>query len=179
MILSGNGIRSAIECGTIRITPFDKAQLNPVSYDLTLGDDVVKYCASGPAGVFLDAQVSSPFERYTMMPEGFILTPGEGYLMHTRERIWSDRFVPVIDGKSSIGRLFVQVHQTAGFGDPGFDGQYTLEVTVKYRTRLYPGMRIAQVRFHTIVGSMEQYAGNYTGEAALGPVASKSYKQFK
>jgi dCTP deaminase len=179
VILSGKAIADEIRSGGIRITPFNEDQLNPVSYDLTLGDDVIKYCACGPAGVFLDAQVSNAFERYTMVPEGFILTPGEGYLMHTRERIWSDRFVPVIDGKSSIGRLFVQVHQTAGFGDPGFDGQYTLEVTVKYRTRLYPGMRIAQVRFHTIVGSVEQYAGNYTGEAAEGPVASKSYKQFK
>ena len=179
MILSGKAVEGAVRNGNIRISPFNADQLNPVSYDLTLGAGVVEYCCHGPRGVFLDARVDNAHEAYTMGPEGFILDPGTGYLMHTRERVWSDSFVSVIDGKSSIGRLFVQVHQTAGFGDPGFDGQYTLEVTCKYRTRLYPGMRIAQVRFHSIDGLVEPYRGNYTGISAIGPVASRAFKQFK
>jgi dCTP deaminase len=84
----------------------------------------------------------------------------------------------VLDGKSSLGRLGVSVHATAGFGDPGFDGQWTLEVTCVLPVRLYAGMRVAQVRFHAVQGEVQQYAGNYV-EHATGPVASRSWRQFK
>jgi dCTP deaminase len=111
--------------------------------------------------------------------QGLRLNPGIGYLMHTVERITTKKYVPVLDGKSSVGRLFMKVHETAGYGDPGFDGQYTLEVTVVQPLRVYPGMRIAQMRFHTIVGEVEKpYAGNYTGEGARGPVGSRAWRQF-
>jgi dCTP deaminase len=108
------------------------------------------------------------------------LEPNVGYLMHTIERVHTKKYVPVLDGKSSIGRLFMKVHETAGYGDAGFDGQYTLEVTVVHPLRVYPGMRIAQMRFHTILGEVQKlYAGNYTGEAAKGPVPSRAWRQFR
>lgn len=113
--------------------------------------------------------------------QGWLLKPGIGYLMHTVERISTMYYVPVLDGKSSIGRLFLTVHVTAGYGDTGFDGQYTLEVVAQYPTIVYPGMRFGQMRFHTLKGEVTDYKmrGNYTGEASMGPVPSMAYKQFK
>ena len=90
------------------------------------------------------------------------------------------RHVPVLDGKSSLARLFVSVHATAGYGDAGFDGQYTLEVTVTHPIVVFAGMRIAQIRFHTMHGEVGKlYSGNYTGETSKGAVASRAYKQFE
>jgi dCTP deaminase len=99
--------------------------------------------------------------------------------MHTREVVAPGKLVACADGKSSLGRLGIVVHQTAGFIDPGFSGNITLEVTVTNPIRVYAGMRFAQVRFHTVVGESSGYKGNYTGEHARGPVASRAWKQFK
>lgn len=113
--------------------------------------------------------------------QGILLKPGIGYLMHTEERVRTDYFVPVLDGKSSLGRLFVTIHVTAGYGEMGFDGQYTLEVMVQHPVVLYAGMRIGQIRFHTIVGEKQSYKdrGHYVGEKALGPIPSQSHIQIK
>lgn len=113
--------------------------------------------------------------------EGILLRPGIGYLMHTEERVRTDHFIPVLDGKSSVGRLFVTIHVTAGYGELGFDGQYTLEVMVQHPVVLYAGMRIGQVRFHTVVGDKQSYqeSGHYTGSQAEGPVASKAHLQIQ
>jgi dCTP deaminase len=111
--------------------------------------------------------------------KGWVLQPGIGYLMHTEECIYTKKYVPVLDGKSSIGRLFVQIHITAGFGDPNYFGQYTLEVVAHHPIRIFPGMRIAQIRFHTIAGHVKNmYEGNYKGASARGAVASRAWKQF-
>jgi dCTP deaminase len=180
-ILSGPEIARAVSLGRIRIEPFSSEQLNPASYDVTLGDEVLTYCLWRDTGLqTLDAR-REPWTKRRFMgsDEGLLLEPSVGYLMHTRERIWTDSFIPILDGKSSIGRLFVQIHQTAGFGDPGFDGQYTMEVTCTHPVRLYAGMRIAQMRFHTICGEVKLYAGNYQGEASTGPVASRAWKQLE
>jgi deoxycytidine triphosphate deaminase len=117
---------------------------------------------------------------FEMNPDdGWLLKPGIGYLMHTADRICTDDFVPVLDGKSSLGRLFMTAHVTAGYGDPGFDGQYTLEVVVTQPVIVYPGMRFCQIRFHTLVGRRADYkksGGHYVGAFAEGPVPSMSWK---
>jgi len=195
-ILSDSAIRHAVECGDIEIDPFDPARLNPCSYDLTLGDEVAVYNewtkvdvsslvparswdSVSPRDIEIDIKKKPKAVHFQIPKDGLRLNPGVGYLMHTVERIHTKKYVPVIDGKSSLGRLFMFCHVTAGFGDAGFDGNYTLEVVVVHPLRVYAGMRIAQMRFHTIVGEVEKpYAGNYTGEAATGPVASRAYKQF-
>jgi dCTP deaminase len=129
----------------------------------------------------MDVRRQQHVYEFDMHPEhGWLLKPGIGYLMHTDERIYTERFIPVLDGKSSIGRLFVVVHVTAGYGDTGFDGQYTLEVVATHPVVVYPGMRIAQMRFHTVVGETRNYGmygGNYTQEAAKGPVPSRAWRQ--
>jgi len=134
-----------------------------------------------PTGV-LDSKKKNPVYLFKMDPTlGWLCKPGIGYLMHTRERILTSCYEPVIDGKSSMGRLFTTAHVTAGYGDPGFNGQYTLEVTVTHPTIIYPGMRFCQMRFHTMVGEHMDYAakGHYTGNNAMGPVPSMSWRQFE
>jgi dCTP deaminase len=208
-ILSGLTIKKMVESGDIEIDPWDPThvnfgdRLNPASYDLTLGPHVAVYSdvvvgefgsllpgsQLRPIGYYndlpskngyIDVRKKNPVKRYEMDDKGLLLMPGIGYLMHTAERIKTDRFNPILDGKSSIGRLFLAVHVTAGYGDAGFDGQYTLEVIVTHPTIVVPGMRFCQMRFHTIVGEVETYGkkGNYQGELAKGPVESRSWKMF-
>ena len=201
-ILSGTVIEQAVKSGDIVIDPYNPAQLNPASYDVTLGHEVCCYTDQVQFDAeyqqyngtelhirelgwlarlsvrALDARAPNHTKTVKMSAKGFLLKPGIGYLLHTAERVRTDKYVPIVDGKSSIGRLFITVHVTAGYGDPGFDGQYTLETVVTHPVIVYPGMRIAQMRFHTMVGEPKLYEGNYRGDASKGPIASKSYKQF-
>jgi len=190
-ILSGLEIRRQIELGNIEIDPYVPEHVNQHSVDLTLGNEVLQYILRGTVrcfgehkvydhGSYLDSKIENDYVR-TFLSDGLILEPNQLYLMHTVERVTSKCFVPKIDGKSSIGRLGVIVHFTAGRGDTGFDGQYTLEVMCVYPTRLYPGMRVAQITFETIFGEIEDYKlrGNYVDKRAKGPVASQSWRQFK
>lgn len=196
-ILAGTAIAKAVVDGTIKIDPYREEQLNPMSYDLRLGRTVRIYADAvsfNPLGRWkvdgdqleiiengppLDAAKDNPTHILEMrIGQPFLLKPGIGYLLHTEEAITTDVFEPILDGKSSIARLFLTAHQTAGYGDPGFKGQYTLEALVPHPLLVYPGMRIAQIRFHTIVGKPVLYSGNYVGEASMGPVSSRSWKQF-
>jgi len=200
MILTGNEILRQIEQGRIIVDPFDPKRINPASLDLTLGDKVAVYedftlcdaadhciaqgkpydgsnlMVKGVSRAY-DTKVPSKLRHFAIDPAfGWVVTPGIGYLMHTAERIETDHYVPVLDGKSSVGRLFIKVHETAGYGDPGFNGQFTLEVTAStFPVRLYPGMRICQIRFHRVDGELRSYkdSGHYKGEAAMGPIGSR------
>jgi dCTP deaminase len=206
-VLSDRAIADAVSRGDIHIDPFDMSQLNPSSYDMTLGDKVAVYAEwvvddrQTPALVLglrgttrepRDGRHLSMYDVYVhdvkeepktlsfvIGEEGWVLKPGILYLMHTREVVAPGKLVACADGKSSLGRLGIVVHQTAGFIDCGFVGQITLEVTVTNPIRVYAGMRFAQVRFHTVVGESSGYKGNYVGEHARGPVASRAWKQFK
>ena len=197
-ILSGKAIEECVKQGLIQISPFNKSQLNPASYDLTLGEGVrvyedVSYISKkDPIGLggteihpvgnlhtgYLDSKKSNSTVSFKIGPKGWLLRPGIGYLMHTVESVKTDHFVPVIDGKSSMGRLFTLVHYTAGYVDPGFSGQYTLEVSVLHPTVVYAGQRVGQLRFHTISGEVDLYKGHYSGSTAVGAVASHAYEQF-
>jgi len=204
-ILSDTAILSAIESGDIQIDPFNPEQLNITSYDLTLGDEVRVYSdwvehlpvfGEGQEHLIAtDGRYLEPLNKLLDVGKepqtigwkfdsksGLILRPGIGYLMHTRERVHTKKYNPILDGKSSIGRLFIQVHATAGYGDPGFDGQYTLEVIVQHPVRVYPGMRICQIRFHTIAGELSKtydQVGHYTSSQARGAVPSQAWRQFR
>ena len=193
-ILSGHAIRAAQRRGEIEITPYDDKLINPNSVDVRLGTRVVTYghyvgskspklISLAPQVGVLDAKRENPCERHEVDPDGaFILYPGHLYLMHTAEVIRTPCYVPKLDGKSSVARLGVTVHLTAGFGEVGFNGQYTLEVTVVYPTKLYAGMRIAQMYFEELAGDpidYEKAGGHYVGEYARGAVPSLSWKQFE
>jgi dCTP deaminase len=154
------------------------------------GSHLVPYTAQQVTDMYLNPTLLAHDSRrplqtldYTIDPKiGWVLKPGIGYLMHTQERVGTRKYNPILDGKSSIGRLFVQVHATAGYGDPGFNGQYTLEVLAQHPIRVYPGMRFCQIRFHTIAGELSKtydQVGHYTGAQAQGAIASKAWQQFK
>lgn len=191
-ILSGLEVQKQISEGRISIDPYKPEHVNPVSVDLTLGTEVKVYKplwwedsnvgvqVYSPYSITLDVKKENTTTAHMMTSAGLLLQPNVLYLMHTAERVCTDHYVPVLDGKSSLGRLGIAAHVTAGFGDPGFDGQYTLEVTTVHRVRIYPGMRFCQIRFHEIQGevSLYQNKGHYTGEAAQGAVASKINEQF-
>jgi dCTP deaminase len=192
MILTGIAIDEAVGRGEIVIDPYDQGQLNPASYDLRLGDEVAVYdewigaitmTRDGgglfPRSVELDSKRELKVRHFKIGPDGWVLNPGIGYLLCTKERVCAPKLVGCVDGKSSLGRLFIQVHSTAGYIDPSFDGQITLEATATHPVRIYAHMRIAQIRFHRTDGPITPYKGNYTGDAARGPVASRAWKQFK
>lgn len=177
-ILSGTAILQNILRGDIEVSPFVEEHLNPASLDLTLGSGVVEY---SPENGVLDARTPCPIRRYHIGGAGIVLLPSRAYLMHTTEIVHTERYIPVLDGKSSLGRLFISVHETAGYIDPGFRGQITLEVTVTHPVRVYAGMRFCQVRFHTIVGKPQLYSekGHYTGMLSMGAVPSQAHVQIE
>jgi dCTP deaminase len=207
-ILSDTEILKSVDNGDIVIDPFNSEHVNITSYDLTLGGQVCVYKEWvhlsrkphvvpgewGPPSVgdgsdlyakdnqVLDVKKPQELVSFQIPETGFILRPGIGYLMHTAERVHTKKFNPILDGKSSIGRLFIQVHATAGYGDPGFDGQYTLEVLVLHPVKVYAGMRFCQIRFHTIAGELSRtydQVGHYTKGSAQGAVASQAWTQFE
>jgi dCTP deaminase len=197
-ILTDTAIRQAIDEGGIEIDPFNEVHLNPNSVDLTLGDEVCVYdrwVETFPyepredgryfekTGKCLDVKEEPRVSRFKIDHDaGWILKPGILYLMHTQERVCSRRYVPVLDGKSSIARLGITIHITAGYGDVNFDGQYTLEVTTQHMVRIYPGMRICQIRFHTLAGEVQRpynEVGHYVGDAARGAIPSKAWRQLQ
>lgn len=187
-ILTGNAIREAVEMNELVVDPFDVKLLNPASIDLRLGATFGLYGGVDPdlprkdrPRIVLDAAAQCSFATHSIPGDGLVLEPGTLYLMHTFERVGSRKYVSCLDGKSSIGRLGVVVHLTAGYVDPGFFGQLTLEVTAVHPTRVYAGMRFCQLRVHSLVGAVSDYAekGNYIGDGAVGPVASRSWKQFQ
>jgi dCTP deaminase len=177
--LTGAAIREQIDLGNIVIDPFVHENVTETGVDLRLGTQVAQYTPD----VVLDPKKPGTFEGWvaTMSEEhGFRIEPGKFYLMHTMERVMAKNFDPIVNGKSSVGRCSVQVHMTAGFGEPGFDGQYTLEVTTQIPMIVYPGMLFCQIRFDTLEGKVSDYKkrGNYTGVNASGPVFSKIWKQY-
>jgi len=163
----------------ILIDPFDPAMCGPNSYDVTLGDTLL--FLDPPRMVNPDSP--PPTREMTLKRSGhWVLYPGRLYLGATRERVASHGVVPWIDGRSSVGRLGISVHVTAGRGDDGWPGPgrepapFTLEITVVHPTILRPGMRLAQLTFMRVEGERRPYAGRY-GEATAAPVASRFHQE--
>jgi dCTP deaminase len=151
MILSGHEIREQLG-GNIVIDPFDPARLNPNSYNLSLHDEVLIY-----EEVVLEMLKPNRVRRITIPPQGLVLNPHQLYLGRTIERTETHNLVPMIEGRSSIGRLGLFVHVTAGFGDVGFCGYWTLEMFAVQPVRVYPGVPICQIFYHQIAGSYTEY----------------------
>lgn len=166
MILTGSQIGQAINNNEICIEPFNSKQMNPNSYDLRLAPDVMTY-----RDLVLDAAEQMPVDQFKIGPEGLLLEPGKLYLMRTVESTASRKYVPGIEGRSSVGRLGISVHVTAGFGDVGFEGTWTLEVSCIQPVRIYAGMRICQVFFMScgLPQEWDMYAGKYLGQQLPRP----------
>ena len=154
MILSGNEIRARLN-SDITIEPFHESQLNPNSYNLRLHNELLTY-----EEIVLDMRRPNRTTRLEIPPEGFELNPNQLYLGRTIERTVTHNLVPMLEGRSSVGRLGLFVHVTAGFGDAGFDGFWTLEMFAIQPIRIYPGVEIAQIFYHTIQGDITEYASD-------------------
>lgn len=163
MILTGHEIRAQLG-KTINIEPFEESRLNPNSYNLTLHDELVVY-----EEVVLDMRRSNRTRRITIPPEGLVLNPNQLYLGRTAEFTETHNFVPMIEGRSSVGRLGLFVHVTAGFGDVGFRGYWTLEMFAVQPVRIYPGVAICQIFYHAIQGAVTEYCSKYQDNRDIQP----------
>jgi dCTP deaminase len=187
MVLSDRSIREEVAAGRIVIDPFDDALVQPGSVDVRVGNAFRVFRNSRYA--YID--VKRPMDDLTelVMVEGdepFILHPGEFVLAVVAERVALPAdIVASLDGKSSLGRLGLVVHQTAGIIDAGFDGHITLELAnmANLPITVYPGMRIGQLSFHTLTTPAEHPYGSgrlgskYQGQAE--PTPSKYYLNFE
>lgn len=172
MILSGLEIKKRLH-KTIEIDPYEENRLNPNSYNLTLHHELLVYESHE-----LDMKKKNEVRRIEIPPEGLVLEPGRLYLGSTVEYTAADDCVPMLEGRSSIGRLGLYVHVTAGFGDVGFHGCWTLEISCIQPIRVYAGVEICQIYFHTIAGAYEPYVSNkYQNNRGVQP--SLLYKDFE
>ncbi|REJ91234.1 MAG: dCTP deaminase [Planctomycetota bacterium] len=172
MILTGSQIRERLDSDII-IDPFEESQLNPNSYNLRLHKELLVY-----EEIVLDMARPNRFRRYEIPPEGLVLSPNQLYLGRTLERTETHNLVPMLEGRSSIGRLGLFVHVTAGFGDVGFAGYWTLEMFAVQPIRIYAGVEIAQIFYHTLDGEVQEYASDkYQHNRDIQP--SLLFKEFQ
>jgi dCTP deaminase len=151
MILSDLKIKEAIAAGTIVIEPYDVAKLGANSYDVHLGGELAVYRDD-----VLDARKHNQVDRFPIDPvHGYVLRPGLVYLGVTQEYTETHAHVPFLEGKSSVGRLGIDIHATAGKGDVGFCNYWTLEISVHQPVRVYAGMPIAQIIYFEVSGEVE------------------------
>ena len=152
MILSDKQILEQIATKQIVIEPFDRVHLGTNSYDVHLG----KYLAIYEDDV-LDAKCHNKIKEIIIPDEGLVLQPGELYLGVTEEYTETHASVPFLEGKSSIGRLGIDIHATAGKGDVGFCNTWTLEISCVKPVRVYAGMPIGQLIYFRVEGEIENY----------------------
>ncbi|VVB70579.1 dCTP deaminase, dUMP-forming [uncultured archaeon] len=184
MILSDKDIRAAIKKNEIKVTPFVEENVQPASVDLTLGNKIRIFRKD--KYFLIDVKESQNFTDLIDVKDSFILHPGEFILGSTNEIIGlSGKFTARVEGKSSLGRIGVITHATAGFIDPGFEGNITLELgnVGSLPVKLYPGMKIAQISFLQMSSEPEKLYGEgklnskYKGDK--GPVESRIHLNFK
>jgi dCTP deaminase len=150
MILTDKKILEEIEKKNIVVEPYDRKCLGSNSYDVHLGKTLAVY-----KNRTLDARAHNEIETFEIPEEGFVLKPEEFYLGVTLEYTETHAHVPFLEGKSSVGRLGIDIHATAGKGDVGFCNYWTLEISVKQPVRVYAGMPIGQLIYFDINGEVE------------------------
>ncbi|MFN8245116.1 MAG: dCTP deaminase [Ferruginibacter sp.] len=150
MILSDKRILEEMEKGTIKIVPYDRECLGSNSYDVHLGKNLATY-----VDLELDAKKHNHIKHFEIPDEGIVLMPNIFYLGVTEEYTETHAHVPFLEGKSSTGRLGIDIHATAGKGDVGFCGNWTLEISVKQPVRVYKGMPIGQLIYFPVEGEIE------------------------
>ena len=172
MILSGKEIQKQIGTNII-IEPYDAARVNPNSYNLSLHNELLVYEER-----VLDMKRPNATRRIVIPDEGLVLEPGRLYLGRTQEFTRTEGFVPMLEGRSSTGRLGLFIHVTAGFGDVGFAGYWTLEIFCVQPIVIYPNAEICQIYYHDIHGEYEPYrSGKYQNNTGIQP--SLMYRDFE
>jgi dCTP deaminase len=178
MILTDRQILGEMRKGTILITPYNKRYLGSNSYDVHLGKWLAMY-----KDEILDARVHNKVHYFPIPPEGIILVPSKLYLGVTSEYTETHAHVPFLEGKSSIGRLGIDIHATAGKGDIGFCNTWTLEISVRQPVRIYAGMPIGQLIYFEVSGEVDvpynkKKSAKYN-RRTIKPVESMMWKNFK
>lgn len=175
MILTDKEILKSIEEGQIVIEPFRQDCLGTNSYDVHLG----KYLAIYTDHV-LDARKHNTIQHFEIPEEGFVMKPGTLYLGVTEEYTETHHTVPFLEGKSSIGRLGIDIHATAGKGDVGFCNTWTLELSCVQPVRIYAGMPIGQLIYFKVDGNINNYYNRKPNakynERTIRPVESMMWK---
>ena len=186
MLLSDRDIRAQIDAGRVQFEPWDEGMIQPSSVDVRLDKyfrlfDNHKYPVIDPA-----ADQPDLTRLVEVNPaEGFVLHPGEFVLGSTWETVTLPNDLAArVEGKSSLGRLGLLTHATAGFVDPGFSGHVTLELSnvATLPIMLWPGMKIGQLAFFQLTSPSEnpygsaRYGSHYQGQR--GPTASRSFQNF-
>ena len=163
-------ILEEIKKGNIVIEPFDPKSVGTNSVDVHLGDTITFY-----TDAILDPFRDNPSITFKIPDEGYVLEPNKLYLANTREYTETHAAIPCYDGRSSFGRLGLFSHVTAGFGDIGFCGQWTLEIVVPQPLRIYPGLRIGQIYYYEPDGPLPEcgYSGKYQG--SRGTLTSRMF----
>jgi len=177
MILTDKKILEALETGEIVIEPFRRDCLGTNSYDVHLGRYLAVY-----SNRILDAKKHNQVKHFEISEEGIVLQPGTLYLGVTEEYTETHSAVPFLEGKSSVGRLGIDIHATAGKGDVGFSNTWTLEISCVQPVRIYAGMPIGQLIYFLIDGDIENYYNKKQNakynERTVKPVESMMWKNF-
>jgi len=171
MILTGDEINKQVKLKRIHISPFNEDNLNPNSYNFRIGDTIKIYKKK-----MLDSARINEFKTIKISKRGFVLKPNQLYLGHTIEEMGSDFYVPIMQARSSVGRLGLYIYLNAGLGDLGFKRQWTLELHSIHKLRIYPGMKIGQMLFWKPIGKINLYSGKYKNSS--GPETSQIWKDF-
>jgi len=171
MILSGKEILKEFKGGRIHINPFVVENIGTNSYDFRLGEKLRFY--SKPV---LDTKAFNEFEEIVIPEDGFLLEPDKVYLGHSMEEMGSDNYTPLIQAKSSFGRLGLSVCLNSGLGDIGYKNQWTLLLYSPQPLKVYKGEKIGQIYFLETRGKLDLYKGAYANSS--GPMASTLWQQF-
>lgn len=165
-MLTGKEIQQQVDDGVIKISDFNPKYLGPNSYDLRLNDQLRVY-----KNKIIDAAFDNPTDEIIIPIDGLVIEPGRLYLGRTIEWTESGPFIPMLEGRSSIGRLGIFIHVTAGFGDVGYRGFWTLEIACIQPVRIYAGMRIGQIYYHKCNddASPKVYSGKYQNSTDVLP----------
>jgi dCTP deaminase len=175
VILTDQEILASLEKGEIKIEPFRRDCLGSNSYDVHLGKTLAVY-----KDKVLDAKKHNTIETFEIPEEGYVLQPSVFYLGVTAEYTETFKHVPFLEGKSSVGRLGIDIHATAGKGDVGFCNHWTLEISVKQPVRVYAGMPIGQLIYFEVKGDLitpynSKPSAKYNEKKAI-PVESMMFK---
>ncbi|MFD5423810.1 dCTP deaminase [Streptomyces sp. NPDC127069] len=169
MILTGPDIVAERECGRLVLDPFHPEQVQPNSYDLTLGPTLAYY-----TGEILDTRAENPYVEVEIPKNGFVLEPHRIYLGSSVEVLGSNFYVPRISSRSGAARLGLFSHCTAELIDIGSIGQTTFQFHSVEPLRVYAGDRLGQVAFFRVQGDIVLYDGKYQG--SRGPQPSRIHR---
>jgi dCTP deaminase len=174
MVLTGMEIKNQIKLGSIFIEDFDEKRLNPNSYNLRLHNELKVYDFQDHLYMRIKGDL-----RSIIIPEsGYILKPNVIYLGRTLELTKTNGFVPQIQGRSSIGRLGIDIHKTAGWGDDGFENYWTLEIVATQPVKIYPFVEFCQIIYMKSFGDNSlKYHGKYQHTGQID--GSKLYEEFQ